>query len=187
MAWSSVVYMLTATLDPFVFLVAILSNFNQAPVGRIRIYLVNARYAAASEIAILKIVCLLFGHMLGLSSRSSSCCASLASAVHQVHVVALVVLEFVLMLLLGLHVLIHLICDIQGNFFVGARMCIEKLVRLFGTEKEDPVLEVLLFQLSHLLVHDQRLGEVLKLSLALAFDLGVDLDEYLEITSHHIG
>lgn len=66
-------------------------------------------------------------------------------------------------------------------------MCVEELVGLLGSKEEDPVLKVLLFQLGHLLVHDQGLCEVLELTLALAFDLGVDLDEDLEVAGHHIG
>lgn len=66
-------------------------------------------------------------------------------------------------------------------------MRVEKLVRFLRTKEEDPILQVLLLQLSHLLVHDEGLCEVLELSLALALDLGVDLDEDLEVAGHHIG
>ena len=145
----------------------------------VRIYLIIARYAAVGKIAILKVVYLLFLHIMSLSPSGST--------VHQIHIVALVLLEFALLLLLGLHALIHLIRHVYWHFFVGARMCIEKLVRLLGTQEEDPVLKVLLFQLGHLLVHDQRLGEVLELALTLAFDLCVDLDEDLEVAGHHVG
>ena len=94
----------------------------------------------------MKVVYLLLLDVVGLGASSA--------AIHQIHVVALILLEFALLLLLGLHALIHLIRDVQGHFLVGPRMRVEKLVGLLGTKEEDPVLKVLLLELGHLLVHD---------------------------------
>ena len=105
----------------------------------------------------------------------SACTAS----IHQVHVVTLILLKFALLLLLSLHALIHLICDVQWYFFVGPWMCVEKLVGLLRTKKEDPVLKILFLKLGHLLIHDECLCKVLKLALALALDFCVYLDEDL--------
>lgn len=66
-------------------------------------------------------------------------------------------------------------------------MRVEELVGLLRAEEEDPVLQVLLFEFCHFLIHDQRLSEVFELSLALPLDFCVDLDEYLEVASHHVG
>ena len=128
------------------FLIAVLSYFHQASVRWVGVGLICARYAAVGEVAVLQVARLLLLDVVGLGTASSS--------IHQIHVVALILLEFALLLLLGLHALIHLIRDVQGHLLVGPRMGVEKLVGLFGAKEEDPVLEVLLLELSHLLVHD---------------------------------
>lgn len=179
-ARSRIVGVLAAALVAFVLLIAVLRDLHQAPVRGIRIRLVRARYAAVCKITVLiQVVYLLLLHIMRLGASTGS--------IHQVHIVTLVLLEFALLLLLGRHALIHLIGDVQGNFLVGSRMRVEKLVGLLGTEQEDPILQILLLELRHLLVHDECLSEVLELSLALALDLRVDLDEYLQITRHHVG
>ena len=170
-AGGGIVGVLAAALIAFVFLIAVLGDLHQASVRGVRVRLVCARYAAVGEVAVLKVVYLLLLDVVGLSTSTAS--------IHQIHVVALILLEFALLLLLGLHALIHLICDVQGHFLVGSWMRVEKLVGLLGTKEEDPVLKILLLELSHLLVHDKCLGEVLQLALALALDLCVYLDEDL--------
>lgn len=161
---------------PFVFLIATLSHLHQTPVGRIRIGLIGAGNATVREVAVLEVVCLLLLDIVRLG----------AASVHKTHVGALVLLQFALLLLLRLHTLVHLIRDIQWNLFVSARMRVEELVWLLGAQEEDPVLEILLLQLGHFLIHDQGLGEVFELALALSFDFCVDLNEYFEIPGHHV-
>jgi len=177
-AGGGIVGVLAAALIAFVFLIAVLGDLHQASVRGVRVRLVCARYAAVGEVAVLKVVYLLLLHIVRLGASTGS--------VHQIHIVALVLLEFALLLLLGLHALVHLICHVQGYLLVRARMRVEKLVGLLGAEEEDPVLQVLLLELRHLLVHDERLREVLELALALALDLRIDLDEDLEIARHHV-
>ena len=70
-------------------------------------------------------------------------------------------------------------------------MRVEELIGLVSAEDENTVLEVLLFELSHLLVDHLRClvllcDEVVELETNLPFDLGVDLNENLEISRHHI-
>ena len=122
-----VVGVLAAALVAFVFLIAVLSYFHQASMGWVRICLVCARYAAVGEITILKVVYLLLLDVVGLGASST--------AIHQIHVVSLVLLQLALLLLLNLNGLMHLINDSYRYFFIGTRMCVEKLVRLLGAEK----------------------------------------------------
>lgn len=73
-------------------------------------------------------------------------------------------------------------------------MGVEVRVRLVGPQNQNPALQVLLFDVLYLFVHQQSLREVFKLSpesclLNLAFppDFGVNLQENLEISCHHVG
>ena len=122
-AWRCVVCILAVALT-FVFLIAALSYLHQTPVGRIGVGLIGAGDAAVREVAVLEIVCLLLLDVVGLRAA--------ATAVHEIHVGALILLQLALLLLLRLHTLVHLIRDVQGNLFVGARMRVEELVRLLG-------------------------------------------------------
>lgn len=176
-AWRCVVCILAVALT-FVFLIAALSYLHQTPVGRIGVGLIGAGDATVREVAVLEIVCLLLLDVVRLRAA--------AAAVHEIHVGALILLQLALLLLLRLHALVHLIRDVQGNLFVGARMRVEELVRLLGAQEEDAVLQILLLQLGHFLVHDQGLGEVFELALALSLDLCIDLDEHFEIPGHHV-
>ena len=70
-------------------------------------------------------------------------------------------------------------------------MSVEELRRFGCSKHKDATLQVLLLQLSHLLVHKGRgivlFDVVFYLSSGLALHLGNDLDEDLEITRHHDG
>ena len=70
-------------------------------------------------------------------------------------------------------------------------MRVEELIWLVGAQDENAVLEVLLFELGHLLVdHLRRLillcDEVVHFEANFPFDLGVDLNENLKIARHHV-
>ena len=172
-----VVRVLTVALS-FQLLIAILRYFHQTPMSWIGISLVSAGDATVGEVTVLEIVRLLLLDVVGLCAASAY--------IHEIHVVALVLLQLALLLLLGLQAQVHLVRDVQGHLFVGPRMSIEELVRLLGAQEEDPVLQVLLLELRHFLIHDQGLREVFELALALSFHFGVDLDEHFEVPRHHV-